>query len=378
MFQLQPASGRKTLCRLWGRGAGPGPSQNSLSNKGLIQGHGAELGCLETRYGSGNGSACPEGADGAVGGGGGGSPGRGGQGAAVGTFLCAGRLQRAPLTARCGCDVSVEGRSRRTAAQRLPPAQALSSTSGGELQAWGGAGAFLTLTQNLPPLQACSRGKWLRGGKGGQKPHFCISHFLQQIPGSKHCSLHMPQIPAQSPTVWPAQETALVSQGDMPSRAPGQGRVELRRWCCGQQLEQSPVLAERPLPTSQGWFCPASPTEHRNRPSRQDQGCLLHAPLREEAGALVPALLPAWEGRQQRFSKDSSAGWARLEAKPWLLSLCPASFPACRASGFEGAVGSAAWGWQPQCGGSCSVLPPPAPLCPSPAAPSPAIRLFHL
>lgn len=44
-----------------GEGAGPGPSQNSLSNKGLIQGRGAELGSSETSYGSGNGSACPEG-----------------------------------------------------------------------------------------------------------------------------------------------------------------------------------------------------------------------------------------------------------------------------------------------------------------------------
>lgn len=34
------------------------------------------------------------------------------------------------------CDVSVEGRSRRMAVQRLPPAQAPSSAAGGELQAW--------------------------------------------------------------------------------------------------------------------------------------------------------------------------------------------------------------------------------------------------
>lgn len=163
------------LCRLWGRGAGPGPSQNSLSNKGLIQGHGAELGCLETRYGSGNGSACPEGANGAVGGGDRDSPGRGGQGAAVGTLLCAGRLRRAPLTARCGCDVSVEGRSRRTAAQRLPPAQALSSTSGGELQAWGGAGAFLTLTQNPPSFASLQQGKVAAWGKG--RPEVPFLHF---------------------------------------------------------------------------------------------------------------------------------------------------------------------------------------------------------
>lgn len=48
----------------------------------------------------------------------------GSQGAAVGTLLCTGRLRGAPLAAHCGCDVSVEGRSRRTAAQQLPSAQA--------------------------------------------------------------------------------------------------------------------------------------------------------------------------------------------------------------------------------------------------------------
>ena len=72
----------------------------------------------------------------------GGLPGKGGQGAVVGTLLCAGRLRRAPLTAHCGCDVSVQGQSRRTAMQRLSPAQALSSALGEELQTWGGAGSF--------------------------------------------------------------------------------------------------------------------------------------------------------------------------------------------------------------------------------------------
>lgn len=37
-----------------GGGAGPGPSQSSIPNKGLIQGHGTEPGCSETRHGSGN------------------------------------------------------------------------------------------------------------------------------------------------------------------------------------------------------------------------------------------------------------------------------------------------------------------------------------
>lgn len=70
-----------------------------------------------------------------------------------------------------------------------------------------------------------------------------------------------------------------------------------------------------------------------------DQGCLLQAPLREEAGAPASVLLPGWEGRQQHLSKEGSTGWAGLKPKPRLLSPGPDSSPAHAASGLEGAAG---------------------------------------
>lgn len=84
-----------------GGGAGPGPSQSSIPNKGLIQGHGAEPGCSETRHGSGNTRV--EGAKGAAGSSGGGSP-RGGSLGAASQPLCApgGCGERS----HCGGDVS--------------------------------------------------------------------------------------------------------------------------------------------------------------------------------------------------------------------------------------------------------------------------------
>lgn len=45
----------------------PDPPEIALSNKGLIQGCGAELGCSQTRYGGGSGSGCTEGAHGGCG-----------------------------------------------------------------------------------------------------------------------------------------------------------------------------------------------------------------------------------------------------------------------------------------------------------------------
>jgi len=235
------------LRRLWGRGAGPGPSQTSPSNKGLIQGCGAERGCSETRYGGGSSVPAQRGRGGC---GRRGLAWLGGPGCRSGTLLCAARLRRAPLAARCGCDVSMQGRSRRTDTQTLPPAQALSSTLGGEPRAWReNPGAFLTLTQNLSHFQACSKAKCLCEAKGGHKPHFLISHFLQQTPGSKHCSLPMPQTPAQPPTAHGTGKR----RSDVPSRAPAQGRAELGCSCWGQQWEHSPCCPpERPLPSPQG------------------------------------------------------------------------------------------------------------------------------
>lgn len=86
MFQL----GGKRFAGSGGGGKVPDPPKIALSNKGLIQGCGAELGCSQTRYGGGSGRGCTEGASRAVGGGTGGLAGWGGLGVAVGTLLSQG------------------------------------------------------------------------------------------------------------------------------------------------------------------------------------------------------------------------------------------------------------------------------------------------
>lgn len=366
MFQLQPASGRKTLHRLWGRGAGPGHSQNSLSNKGLIQGRGAELGCSETRYGSRSGSACPEGADGAVGGGGGGLPGREGQVVAVGTLLCAGRLWRALLAAHCGCDVCVEGQSRRTARQHCHlPRQHLGRGTAG----LGAPGSFFDPYTKPFSFSSLQQGEVPARGKGRPEAPSPIFSSRSLPPSTAACTCPKYHPSHQQRGQLRKQPSFHRGTGeccsDMPSRAPGHGRAELGCSCCGRQREHSPVPPN--CSRSDPCLLPGAVLSGitRHWPSLQDQGCLPQALLREEAGAPVPALLPGWKERQQLLSKEGSTGWARLKPKPRLLSPCPASFPARTASGFEGTAGG-------------SLPPPPVPLCPSPAAPSTAVRLFHL
>lgn len=249
MFQLQPASGRKTLHRLWGRGTGPGPSQNSLSNKGLIQGCGAELGCSETHYSSSSGSACPEGADGAVGGSGRGLPDAGGgQGAAVGTLLCAGRLRRAPLAAHCGCDVSMEGRSRRTAAPQLPPAQAVPGE--GSCRPGGGLGAVLLPLHKTFLIFKPAAGQSAHTGKReARSPVFPFPVFSSRSLALSTTACTCPKYHCSHLQRGQLRNQPLFHRGtgqrcsDMPSRAPGQGRVALGCSCCSRQPEHSPVAA---------------------------------------------------------------------------------------------------------------------------------------
>lgn len=157
---------------------------------------------------------------------------RGGQGALLGTLLCAGRLQRAPLAAHCGCDVSMEGRSRRMDTQLLPPAQA--TPWEGNRRSGGGWELFQPLHKTFLVFKPAAGQNACTKVKRGQEPHFLISHFLQQIPNSKHCSLRVPQTPFQPPTAWPVQGRALVSQTSAAVTCPAkpQDRTEWR-WASG-------------------------------------------------------------------------------------------------------------------------------------------------
>lgn len=101
---------------LGGRGEGPGPSQNSpFPTRDSFKGAGPSWDAQRPVTVVGVVEACTEGASRAVGGGSGGLAGWRGPGCGSGDPFVAGRLRRAPRMEHCGCDVGVQGRSRRSA-----------------------------------------------------------------------------------------------------------------------------------------------------------------------------------------------------------------------------------------------------------------------
>lgn len=164
--------------------------------------------------------------------------GRGGQGAAVGTLLCAGRLRRAPLAAHCGCDVSVEGRSRRTAVPQLPPAQA--APGEGNRRPGGGLGAVLLPLHKTFLIFKPAAGQSARPGKReARSPVFPFPVFSSRSLALSTTACTCPKYHRSHLRRGQLREQPSFHRGtgrccsDMPSRAPGQGRVALGCSCCG-------------------------------------------------------------------------------------------------------------------------------------------------